>query len=274
MVSTSKPLVIYHADCLDGYGAAFSAWCHFGDNADYWPAEHGYEPPDTGGREVFILDFSYNRSVLLDLKKHAASVMLLDHHKTAQADLAGLDFAVFDMDRSGCVMAWEYFNPKQPIPKLLLYIQDQDLWRFEFKKTQAFNEALRYLLPRTFSAWSRLKNESEADKLSERGIDLLQVLERDVQTLFRYRHEITLCGIKGLACNAPAKYASHLGHLLANASGTFGLCYFYAGDKRAWLCSLRSVGHCDVSEIAQKFGGGGHRNAAGFSVQSLEDLRQ
>lgn len=110
--------------------------------------------------------------------------------------------------------------------------------------------------------------------MTERGVDLQQVLERDAQTLFRYRHDITLFGMKGFACNAPAKYASDLGHLLANASGTFGLCYFYAGDKREWFCSLRSVGHFDVSEIARKFGGGGHRNAAGFSVKSLEDLRQ
>lgn len=119
--------MIYHADCLDGFGAAFSAWCHLGENADYWPAEHGDEPPDTVGRDVFILDFSYNRPVLLDLRRHAANVTLLDHHKTAQADLARLDFAVFDINRSGCVMAWEYFNPKQPIPKMLLYIQDRDL---------------------------------------------------------------------------------------------------------------------------------------------------
>jgi phosphoesterase RecJ-like protein len=29
--------------------------------------------------------------------------------------------------------------------------------------------------------------------------------------------------------------------------------------------SLRAKGECDVSQVAMKFGGGGHRNAAGYS---------
>ncbi|MGR8953705.1 MAG: DHHA1 domain-containing protein [Gammaproteobacteria bacterium] len=274
MIAPNKPLVIYHADCLDGFGAAFSAWCHFGNDADFLPAEHGDQPPDVAGRKLYILDYSYKRPVLLGLKERAAHVILIDHHKTAQADLAGLDFALFDMNRSACVMAWEYFNPLRPIPKMLLYIQDRDLWRFEMHGTNAFNEALRYLVPQSFNAWEKIKNDAEADRLAERGVDLRHVLDSDVQTLFRYRHEIMLLGIKGLACNVPAKYASELGNWLAKTSGTFGLCYFYAGDQDEWLCSLRSVGHFDVSEIARKFGGGGHRNAAGFSIKTLDELRQ
>ena len=69
----------------------------------------------------------------------------------------------------------------------------------------------------------------------------------------------------GLAVNAPSFLASDLGHELANKSGTFGLVWSMAGDGQVH-CSLRSNGEYDVSAIAKAFGGGGHRNAAGFST--------
>ena len=71
--------------------------------------------------------------------------------------------------------------------------------------------------------------------------------------------------VSGLAANAPAFLASDLGHELANKSGTFGLVWSMAGDGQVH-CSLRSNGEYDVSAIAKVFGGGGHRNAAGFST--------
>ena len=73
------------------------------------------------------------------------------------------------------------------------------------------------------------------------------------------------CFASGLAANAPAVLASDLGHELANKSGTFGLVWSMAGDGQIH-CSLRSNGDYDVSAIAKAFGGGGHRNAAGFST--------
>lgn len=51
-------IVIYHADCPDGFGAAFAAWLVFGDSAQYVPARFGEPAPDVRGKEVYILDFS------------------------------------------------------------------------------------------------------------------------------------------------------------------------------------------------------------------------
>ena len=70
-----------------------------------------------------------------------------------------------------------------------------------------------------------------------------------------------------MACNASSKYASDLGHLLANESGTFGCVYWFNGEN--WIYSLRSNGDFDVSEIALKYGGGGHCNAASFTTKEL-----
>lgn len=266
-MANNKTLILYHANCLDGFGAAYAAWRKFGDSADYLPVNYGNPPPDVSGKEVYILDFSYPREVLIQMHANAESLLVLDHHRTAQANLEGLDFAVFDMERSGCVMAWEYFFPCAPVPLMLLLIQDRDLWRFERLATKAFCEALRGLVAMDFEAWDDALHQCKS--LTQQGEALLQVFDADIQALLPRQHPWNHDGITGLAVNALPKYASELGNKLAQASGTFGLVYSYDGASKQWHYSLRSIGDFDVSEIAKVFGGGGHKNAAGFSTKEL-----
>lgn len=271
--------MLYHANCLDGFGAAYSAWRKFGDLADYLPVNYGEAPPDVKGKEVYILDFSYKRDVLLHLADEAKSLKVIDHHKTAAEDLAGLPFAQFDMGKSGCVLAWEYFHNSSylVVPDALQYIQDRDLWKFEMPSTKAFCEALRNTVPFDFHAWDDVcVSTVEAENLVSMGEMLLEVFDNDIENLLPFQHSVSLFSYLGLACNAPPKYASELGNKLAQQSGTFGMVYFYAGPTNKapgeWRCSLRSIGDFDVSAIAKRFGGGGHKNAAGFSVLRLEDV--
>jgi len=166
--------VIYHADCLDGFGAAYAAWRRFGDGARYLPMHHGesWRPEDVAGRQVFILDFSFARPALESLAAQAESVLQLDHHGTARdmwGELLGpgpgglaryratqlpLEVA-FDLDKSGARLAWEYFHPDTPLPLALQHVEDQDLWRFALPQSRAFCRALR-LQPFDFQSWDRI----------------------------------------------------------------------------------------------------------------------
>ncbi len=137
-----KPLIIYHKRCMDGAGAALAAWLRFGDQAEYRPASRGDPAPtdeECTGRDVYILGFSYPRAELERLQSRylSARILLLDHHKLAQVDLAGIPFCIFDMRKSGAVMAWELFHHscfaapphlEGRVPELLRYIQDRDRW--------------------------------------------------------------------------------------------------------------------------------------------------
>jgi len=103
-----KPLVIYPADCPDGFGAAFTAWTVLGDETEYVPlgydagigigqlaAEfHTYRLVDMKGnfyvistpeekRDVYILDFSFKKPIMDFIFAHAKRVVWLDHHKSA-----------------------------------------------------------------------------------------------------------------------------------------------------------------------------------------------
>ena len=84
-----KPLVIYHANCTDGFGAAFAAWLKLGDEAEYLPMEYGRVPlhiPTTcADREVYILDFSFPRITMDAIFMYAKRVVWLDHHRSSRA---------------------------------------------------------------------------------------------------------------------------------------------------------------------------------------------
>jgi hypothetical protein len=166
----------------------------------------------------------------------------------------------FDMTRSGCVLAWQHFSPERQPPKILLHIEDRDLWRFKLAGTREITSALYERMPMTLPEMGTI----DLDELLQIGKIYVEFHQKIVKRLEKIAHPVMLNGQKGLAVNAPSAFSSELGHVLAEKSGTFGLTYQYDGRKQKWQFSLRSIGNYDVGHLAQAFGGGGHKNAAGF----------
>ena len=153
-------------------------------------------------------------------------------------------------------------------PVLLQHIQDHDLWQHKLAKTEAICKALYLRLPVHFSAFEKIKLHT----LRQEGAVLLKQQQLNVSRLLNTRHPVRLNGMEGFAVTAPAAFSSDLGHELAEKSGTFGLTYFYHGKRQCYECALRSIGEFDVAALAKKFGGGGHKNAAGFRVNQVTFL--
>lgn len=297
-----KQLVIYHADCTDGFGAAFAAWLKFGSDADYHAARYGDDAvPDWQGREVYILDFSFPRALMDDAFQLAKHVVWLDHHKTAFEMWIGGLFdgtegrheqhdqvrdIVLDFDKSGALLAWEYFHPGAAIPKLIQHIDDRDRWQFKLDGSKELHAALQSYRPWSFEQWGEkfyscytghpAYFEEELHRLYDGGAAILRAQEQHVAAMAKQARKCEIWRLKpgadiddefrypGLAVNAPM-HMSEVGHELASRSGTYGLVWYVGADARV-KCSLRSNGEYDVSGIARRFGGGGHRNAAGFET--------
>ena len=68
----NRPLVIYHGNCADGFSAAWCFWRKYGEGADYVAGVYQQSPPDVAGRDVYLVDFSYKRDVLLEMAKSKA----------------------------------------------------------------------------------------------------------------------------------------------------------------------------------------------------------
>jgi hypothetical protein len=287
-----KPdICIYHGNCADGFGAAWAVHHAYG-NIDFVPGVYGKAPPDVTGKHVLMVDFSYKAPVLEEMSHSAATITILDHHKTAQADLAAyacpfkcgqplevfaadckLDRmkspirAHFDMEKSGAILAWEFCNPGVPIPELLLYIQDRDLWRFNLPDSRAI-AAWVFSHPYEFGVWYDLAvfiDECKSSAVSQ-GEAIERKHHKDIGELLdvtmRY---MIIGGHKVPVANLPYTMASDAAGQLAEGN-PFAACYFDRADgARVFSLRSRSEG-LDVSEIAKAYGGGGHKNAAGFQM--------
>lgn len=272
----NKPLVLYHANCSDGFAAA---WCFHHGQAGYYeflPVSYGQEPPDVTGRSVYIVDFSYPRDVLIAMADKAMGITVLDHHKTAEADLHGLLHpnlkVIFDMQRSGAGMTWDYLYAPEPRPRFLGFIEDRDLWRFRFPETKAAH-ALLGSLPRTFEVWDQIMLGDAAALVSylAQGEALVRMVEKQVaDAVNSTRRQMVIGGVQVPAANVPGFFASDSGHVL-DEGAPFAATYFDTAERRCFSLRSRPEG-ADVSEVAKQYGGGGHRNAAGFSVPRDHEL--
>lgn len=317
----SATTIYYHADCLDGFGAAYSAWRHFGENATYLPMHHGepWRAADVANREVFILDFSFPRETLEAMACEAIRVTQIDHHATACKPWRGLLdndpderlskyvqangklTLIFNLTKSGCHLAWEYFHPSTPLPRGLMHIADVDMWRFAHPDSSPFCRALR-LQPFDFKAWDALislpADHPDFARLIQDGRAIETFFLTEVQRLASSHlvQELSLPGeaidrseaqqlgiatieldgrhyraVKGLSVNANGLFASELGNQLALQSHSFGMTWVLAADSEVKV-SLRACNQIDVSTVAEHYGGGGHPNASGFRL-SLERFK-
>ena len=269
-----ETVLLYHSNCPDGFGAAWSFWKKYGDSIDYIPVSHGVEPPDVSGLNVFIADFCYKRDILLSLKDKAKSITVLDHHKSAEEDCGDLDFCTFDMEHSGAYMAWRYLNPNDRVPLLIKYIEDRDLWRWKLDSTESILSAVDSF-EKTFDNWDMLSdcldevNSPSWGRVKTMGDGILQYKKSLISSLMRNVHNISIAGKSVPAINIPF-FQSEVAAELAKECDYAAAYYF---DGESYKFSLRSKTHgSDVSLIAGMFGGGGHKNAAGFRVDSLSNL--
>ncbi len=102
------------------------------------------------------------------------------------------------------------------------------------------------------------------DQFVDAGSAILRYQARLVDSLCEAAREMDLDGHKVMAANTACLFSEVAGKLAEGRP--FGAAYFTRSDgKTQW--SLRSRdGGVDVSEVAKKRGGGGHRNAAGFET--------
>lgn len=275
--------VLYHANCADGFLARVIAQRKLGFSVKYHAVDYKEPVPinlhEYRDAEVFILDFSYPRSVMEQLASKAKRVVCLDHHKTAQKELEGLDFCTFDLTKSGAMLAWEHFNPGQKAPPLVEYIQNRDLgfpWSDPARalpQCLEINAALFRATPRTYEAWGEWLDSRDLCELSDVGTKMLNLDRRICATVAQSPIWIELDGHHVPAAQLPFEYISSAGNAMLNAhpQAPFAVCWTVDPPTGKVLYSLRSrkgEGGFDVSALAKQFGGGGHPQAAGF--ESME----
>jgi len=280
--------VFYHDHCCDGFAAAYAAWRGLNTAARYVPVSYNQPVPDGIGPEdtVYILDFSYPRAELEKLGARVAKLVVLDHHATAEKDLAGLPNCYFTPDKSGCVMAWEFFNPDLDVPWVFNWIQQRDLgWPWNAEKASQCEPSIHTLyaglwhgFDRTFQEWDRydIVNLTKGGVLLRAGWIIEASRDILIKDLLPNAHWLLIEGHVVPALNACC-YQSELGHALLQrfSFAPFSVVWMAAPNPQLAKLSLRSIEGrgVDCGTICRRTWGkhgGGHALAAGATVAMME----
>ena len=290
-----KPeVMLFHGRCEDGFGAAFAAWLRWGDQVEYIPCAYGDPVPveRVSGKHVLMADFSFKRPDMEELGRCATSVVVLDHHESAEKELGPWSVslsagqlgnvicledwwgcnkdgfaikAVFDMKKSGVRLAWEFCHPNIVIPRWVELIEDRDLWRFKYgEETREFSAGLRSY-SQDFGIWVELFRHIHM--LCDQGKHILRSERKLIEGFCADAYETTIGDYTVPCVNTHYHFASDCANrlLMLYPSAPFAISWFRRGNKIAY--SLRSEdGRVNVAEVAEKLGGGGHRNSAGVTV--------
>jgi len=268
-------LCFYHANCTDGAAAAAVIKRKY-PQAEFLPMNHG-DPitADPSGKKIFIVDFSFPPEVLEKIRSQATEVHWYDHHKTALPIRDKIGWGTLDLSESGASLTWKQEYPGQALPKILAYVKDKDLWEWKLPDSRAVSMDLRNtvgVLNPENDVWKRLidqLDESTFKKIVERGEYALQAQRLNILSGVKYGFELEFHGHRAFAVNWSLE-ASDIGEYIYKEMGyPIAVLFYYTG--KVWSFSLRSPS-VDVSNLAQKYGGGGHPGASGFRQESIDFL--
>lgn len=274
-----EAVVIYHGNCNDGSMAAavfmkdLAQWYH---KVDYVGAAYSSgKLPNVVGKEVFLLDFSYDVDTVEDMLQYASNIVVVDHHGAALTALKGVNDSRFDMQYSdtaycGAENTYRMIHDKAP-PRVVQLIGDRDLWKFEYVQTRAFTAGLDLMekTPENMAVvldWSH----AEIDNCIVRGESIIEYKQQLFSSHIRQcTRNMTIGGYSVPVCNANGAFASELGEAMYD--GIFKNCpfvgtYYDTKEQRCFSLRSRRGQGMFVDVIAQQYGGNGHPHAAGFKV--------
>lgn len=276
-------MICYHHNDLDGRCAAAIVLqkypgCRmreidYKDNPDF-------SKEMAHGEKVIIVDFSFNPERLQRLFAitHPAQVVWIDHHETAMTyeyttpysddilNLKGLRDFSQECKKSGAELTWEYLFSGE-IPEAVRLIGDYDCWRFDTKEqTNLFQQGMK-LIPNapTNPIWKLLLNNRSIDLVINDGLVATKYRDNFCGKYRKsYGWEVEFEGHKCYAMNLYTVGSQGFGEEFDNHD----ICLSFVWQKDKWTVSLYSK-NTHVGEIAQKYGGGGHKGAAGFVCEKL-----
>ena len=271
-----NPLVLYHGKgCPDGFASALAAWLFYGGKAEFVGLDHGdvrsvADLPALSGRAVYILDFSFGPDILRGIDERAAKLVLLDHHKSAAEHLSGFVCRCggvhFDMTKSGARLAWEYFLPERTMPDLVRFVEDRDIWTWQYSQSAAYLAALD-MEPFDVVRWSALADmdAEQREHFMARGQAMDAQFRKLAADIAQSAQPIVFNGVQGLMVNAPGIFHSLVGDILSQQSGSFALMWV-VNQKGVVKAGLRSQRNFDCIALARSMDGGGHAQACGFKM--------
>lgn len=295
-------IILYHDDCIDGFMSMYvlrSSFEKINQKVVCIPVMYGFEPPYKQINDLslkhkkvnlVVADFCYSKDQLLAISPYVDILSVLDHHDTA-AELHGgygykcisnkcrcSDISVKIIEsQSGASLAYDYVSKFTMVPPIVyefvLGVEDHDLWNYVFDKTEAIIELL-VGLPRTYEAWYDFFHQEKSIINEQLEVAKLKVEYRR-KAVKSICEKATLVSFEGHTVpfvNSSHDYSSYVGQELYK-DYPFAFMFEIIGNSSIRDCKLNCVRvslrsdrktGMDLTSIAKKYKGGGHKHAAGF----------
>lgn len=275
-------LIIYHSypdnvPCPDGIAAAWVAKKKYPDAKIQGCVYGDLEPVVFESDKLIVVDFSFPKKLIREWNRLGIETHIIDHHKTALDDLSGftesaLSKFTFDMNECGASLTWKTLFPDKPMPVFLEFIKDRDLWDFKYPETNAIHSAMGFM-GRTFELFDLLEKCSRDEVIAilrPLGDKLLEPRTKAIEKACdRYEYGV-IAGCEFIPFVSVRKEEEYLISDICQKLYTDKPdAYFVACVTESNKWSLRSNKHgnnTDVGSICKLMGGGGHRNAGGFTL--------
>lgn len=229
---------------------------------------------------VYIVDYSFPPDIMNKILKVTSNVVLIDHHKTTQQRIEEYvgEFEMwceFDGSNSGCMLAWDYFFGYEEIPWAVRLISDYDAWVHAMKPDSTFfvmGLGLFDCRPES-KVWHDLllvpeeQAEYTCDDIIQSGrtcVEFRDNLAKAACDEFGFETEYDGCRCFAIYCTA---LRSSL--FFGDRINQYDMCIMIVPHKNGCTLRFYSNGEVDVSEIAKKYGGGGHKGAGGCTLDRI-----
>lgn len=269
--------VLYHSGCPDGFGAAYAAWKKFGETANYVPMSYGDALPEgVEGHELYLVDFCYETTEEIEqLLKTTKRLIVLDHHQSNKPYVESVPEHIFDINHSGATIAWKYFHPEVPTPRLLTYLEDGDLYHFKYPETEKIFSYLM-VLGFDFAKWEalvlELEDEEKRSEVLRKADAYTEFFDALVKMSVERAKKVRFEGYEVYfsATHPHITMRSRVVHDLYVKHPPFAINVTAHPD--GYGVSLRGDGTIDLAKIAEKYGGGGHHDAAGLFIPNGSEI--
>lgn len=277
-IQTTKKIIVFYHDDLDGFTGAWAAWKKLKDMAEYIMLKYDEDANDwiiqLKDKEIYFIDCSLESEAISELASKN-KVILIDHHFSSKEKANLLPGSVFDDKHSAAFLSWKYFQDGKRAPLIVLYVEDYDIWKFKLPNSKELTTVLN-LYSFNFKVWDKLakifQDKNKRKELVKKGQAIVDYQKYLIGDLAGKGEEVVFEGYDAVAVNSPI-LSSEIGNHIYTKTGKIGIIWSYKGKRKQKIgVSLRGGGEINLADVAKKYGGGGHEAAAGFAIKGDLDF--
>jgi oligoribonuclease NrnB/cAMP/cGMP phosphodiesterase (DHH superfamily) len=230
------------------------------------------------GEPVYLVDFILEPFEVMLKLDEKSELIWIDHHETSLKEAEKNKFNPQGRrvnNTAACELTWRYLFPDTEVPFAIKLLSKYDTWNHDWSP---------YIIPFQYgmktidnnpeaTIWSLLfQNNSlvPIQNLTESGRTVLKYVKREYEVYVKSNaFTIMFEGYNCLCCNRGSGGSKLFDSIWEDKEHDICLVFCRSRNNKWKITMYTPHEGVDCGKIAKKYGGGGHKVAAGFSCKTL-----